>query len=144
MTAPILKVYTTISNKLNDLHVQDGQLIFVSDTKTIYLDNNGVRLSYDIIQVLKTDKDRINIDSPKEGFYFVEENAILWRYNYKWIQLTQGDVPHIILTEKYIDLPTIGEKDTLYSTENSLYVWDKVNKKYISIASNTEWNRIGV
>lgn len=144
MTAPILKVYTTTSDKLNDLLVIDGQLIFVSDTKTIYLDNNGIRLSYDIIQVLETDQDRIDIKNPKEGFYFVEESAILWRYKTKWIQLTPNDVPHIILTEKYIDLPTIGEKDILYSTENTIYIWDNINKKYISIATKNEWNRIGV
>lgn len=144
MAAPILKVYTTISDKLNDLSVINGQLIFVSDTKTIYLDNNGVRLSYDIIQVLKTDKDRIDIKKPKEGFYFVEDSAVLWRYKNQWVQLTRGNVPHIILIDKYIDLPSIGENDTIYSTENAVYVWDNKDKKYVSIANKTEWDRIGV
>ena len=37
----IVKAYNTLQSKLSQLPISDGNLIFVTDTHTIYLDING-------------------------------------------------------------------------------------------------------
>lgn len=76
----ILKCYATTHDKLQSLPIEDGQLIFVSDQRTIYLDNHGLRLSYDVIRTVKTNFDREHLVAPIEGFYYVEETSSMWRY----------------------------------------------------------------
>ena len=51
MAADIVKFYTTVASKLSQLEVRNGNLIFTSDTKQIYLDIHGNRLGYNCIQV---------------------------------------------------------------------------------------------
>ena len=46
----VVRVYTTVAAKLNKLPVSDGNLVFVSDTRHIYLDYNGLRIKYNCIQ----------------------------------------------------------------------------------------------
>ena len=63
----VVRVYTTVSAKLNKLPVSDGNLVFVSDTRHLYLDYNGLRIKYNCIQEFPTDKDRIDKLAPVEG-----------------------------------------------------------------------------
>ena len=56
----VVRVYTTVAAKLNKLPVSDGNLVFVSDTRHLYLDYNGLRIKYNCIQEFPTDKDRVD------------------------------------------------------------------------------------
>lgn len=76
-----LKFLTTVSSRLSKVPIKDGQLIFVNDVETIYLDFNSIRVPYNIIKTLPTEQDRKDLTDLKLGFYFVEETCILWRWN---------------------------------------------------------------
>lgn len=69
-------VYTT-SNRLDELNIEDGQIIFVVDTRTIYFDMKNKRTSYSTIFVFETEDERLAMESPAQGFYFVEETNVV-------------------------------------------------------------------
>lgn len=84
----ILKVISTVDSKLASLKQKDGQLIFCKDTRKILLDLNGVRTVYEQITTIDTESQRTEILAPVDGFYFVLDTHILWKYSAEWIQIT--------------------------------------------------------
>lgn len=140
--AGIVKFYYTINSKLSSLPIVDGQIIFVSDTKKFYLDMNGLRLGYSDIQVLAAESDRTSILAPTEGFYFVDETNVLWRYKGGWKQVTPTNTAPVIFLE-YEDFPPTGKENTLYVTSDATYKWDVLTSTYICIANKTEWKELG-
>ena len=84
----ILKAISTVDSKLASLEQKDGQLIFCKDTRKILLDLNGIRTVYEQITTINTDSQRTEILAPVDGFYFVLDTHILWRYSAEWIQIT--------------------------------------------------------
>ena len=136
MTATI-KFVSTISSKLSQLGIENGQLIFVTDTRTIYLDFNGVRTEYNQIVVLFNENQRLSLAYPIEGlFYFVKETNVLWRYdgNYQWVQLTSPPKENIVFLN-YNELPSQGKEKVLYITEKTTYQWK--NDAYIELGALT-------
>lgn len=130
MTATI-KFVSTVNSKLSQLEVSNGQLIFVSDTRNIYLDFNGVRTEYSQIVILANESDRVNYLTPITAFYFVKETKVLWRFeNGEWHQLTTPPKESIIFLN-YSNFPAIGTKEVLYISESDTYIWD--GKSYIKL-----------
>lgn len=74
--AQIQIVYTT-SNRLDELSIKDGQVIFVMDTRSLYMDMKGKRTNYSTIFVFGTDEERLAVETPAQGFYYVEETKIV-------------------------------------------------------------------
>ena len=139
--AGIVKFYYTINSKLSSLPIVDGQVIFVSDTKKFYLDMNGLRLGYSDIQVLATESDRTSILAPVEGFYFVDDTNVMWRYKGSWKQITPSELSPLYFGD-YDSFPPIGKENTLYITNDATYRWDSITSSYICIANKTEWRVI--
>lgn len=137
-----MKIVYTTSEKLPELDVVNGQIIFEEDTHTIYMDMKGKRTSYSTIYVFSTESERINYSDPLFGFYFVEETNIVWRYKNKWIQVTGspssvlyfGDVPN--------NFPIEGQEGILYCSDNGVYKWDPYNKIYHLIANKNVWEEV--
>ena len=126
MTATI-KYVSTVDSRLSQLKIEDCQLIFVNDTRKIYLDFNGVRTEYSQIIPLATENDRLNYLAPIGGFYFVKETKILWCYEGgEWVQLTSAPKEHIVFIN-YENLPQTGEKGVLYIVEDQIssYIWNE-------------------
>ena len=126
----VLSVCATTSNKLSNLKIKNGQLIFI--------DFGGVRKFYNQINELATDADRIAIESPVTGsYYFVIETAVLWTYQDKWIQLTTTPEEIIFIGA---EIPTLGSANKLYvdKTNKEISVWDDETNKYITVADTTE------
>ena len=142
MSSAILKVYATNAAKLSRLQVQDGQLIFVKDTKKIFLDLNGVRLGYEAIQVFSSDEERLQVLAPVEGFYYVEETNIIWRYNKEWKQITPDYLTPFFFGNRE-DFPPTGNPKILYLTDDATYKWDSLLNDYLVISNKTEWKEIG-
>lgn len=138
--ANIMKVYTTVATKLSSLPVQDGQLIFVSDTRQIYLDFSGTRVSYNIIQTFNTDEDRATWLVPVEGFYFVKSTGVLWNYSSGWTQLSPDNLNQIFFGETIDDFPTLGNECILYITDDATYKWDVLTGSYKMVSNKTEWD----
>jgi hypothetical protein len=138
--ANVMKVYTTVATKLSSLPVQDGQLIFVSDTRQIYLDFSGTRVSYNIIQTFNTDEDRATWLVPIEGFYFVKSTGVLWNYSSGWTQLSPDNLNQIFFGETIDDFPTLGNECLLYITDDATYKWDVLTGSYKMVSNKTEWD----
>lgn len=136
--AAIAKFYHTVGSKLAQLPVRDGNLVFVTDTKTMYLDINGNRLPYVDIQILSQETDRTSILAPVEGFYFVEETNVLWRYKGSWKQVTPDNITPLFFGS-YEDFPPQGNASVLYVSDDATYKWDSTTSQYLCVANKTEW-----
>lgn len=132
MATTIIKFYSTVASKLDNLEIIDGQLIFVSDIKKIYLDLNNKRVEYSQIILLVSEEQRKGILAPVEGFYFVEETKILWRYKNDWSQITYPPKEQVKIIEENGELPQLGEENILYILGTKIYKW---NKEYIELGT---------
>ena len=135
----IVKFYHTVDSKLAQLPVRDGNLVFVTDTKRMYLDIKGNRLPYIDIQILSEETNRTSILAPTEGFYYVEETNVLWRYKGSWKQVTPNNMTPLFFGD-YDSFPKIGNSGTLYVSDNATYKWDSIKSQYVCVANKTEWN----
>lgn len=139
MSNSIVKFYHTKQSKLSSLPVRDGNLIFVTDTKVLYLDINGNRLPYVDIQILSQESDRTSILAPIEGFYYVEDTNVLWRYKGSWKQVTPNTLTPLFFGG-YKDFPEQGNSGVLYVSDNATYKWDSTQSQYVCVANKTEWD----
>lgn len=131
-----MKFIATTSNKMSTIAVKSGQLIFSRDDRVIYLDSDIGRTKFDTIITLVTEQQRKALVNQIEGYYFVEETSIFWRYsNSAWTQITNPPTEKIIFIEES-KLPSIGKKETLYITENVIYQWNGTD--YVSMGGNSE------
>lgn len=138
MAETILKVITTIESNRSKIPVKDGQLIFVRDTRTIYMDMKDIRTTYSQIITLPSDSSRTNLLAPVTGFYFCLDTSVLWRYEEDWIQITSQPAEHIIQTDSVLDFPSVGNEKVLYIDKkaNKTYRWDDSDLKYYVIGSD--------
>lgn len=121
----ILKVVSTTSERLGQLSVEFGQLIFVKDTKELYFDHKEGRTLYNQqIIVLEKESDRTAINKPIAGFYFVQETGIIWRYDTAWVKLTNAPSEQIEFISKK-DFPAEGKANVLYIDGIKIYRWIK-------------------
>lgn len=137
MINTILSVCATTSDRVKDLIIKDGQLIFIQDAHKIAFDFKGKRVFYNQIDELDTEYERTNLSSPVNGkYYFVIETAVLWRYFNGWIQLTTPPNDIVFIGT---ELPELGKKNTLYvnKEEKEISVWDEQNENYIPISNYT-------
>lgn len=131
MATAIVKFVSTVDSKLSQCQVENGQLIFVSDTRRIYLDFNNIRTEYSQFIILGKESDRVNYLTPITSFYFIKETKTFWRYeDGEWVQLTSQPKETIIFT-KFRELPKQGEEQVLYITETQSYTWN--GQEYIQL-----------
>lgn len=123
MAETIIKYWSVPQDKINQLPIEDGQLIFVRDAREIYLDVNGERTSYSQIMILSSEEHRKSL-KPVTGFYFVSSTNVLWRYDKQWIQLTSSPQEAVVFTD---ELPSNGVEKTLYIQGTRLYKFDDGN-----------------
>lgn len=135
--APVLSLCATTGERVKDLVIKDGQMIFVHDKHRIALDIGGKRKFFNQIEELNTDLDRQSILAPISGkYYFVIETAVLWTYFDGWIPVTtRPDEIVFIGTE----LPALGNPQTLYvnRTDKNISVWNETTSNYEVVADKT-------
>ena len=131
-----LKVIATSSSRIKDLLIKDGQLIFLQDLGRIAFDFKGKRVFYNQITELATEADRLDLEEPLNGYYFVIGSACLWFYKDEWIQITEK--PQEVLCIG-VELPELGQEGTLYvdTDDREISVWDEDNGEYITVANFT-------
>lgn len=117
-----LKVVSTTSDRLGQLLVDYGQLIFVRDTRELYFDHQQGRISYSQIIILETEEQRANMRSPVNGFYFVKNTGVIWRYDNGWISITNPPSELIEFLPKN-SFPQIGKENVLYIDGIKIYRW---------------------
>lgn len=133
MADSVIRYYAVSRDKLDQLAVADGQLIFVHNAREIYLDVNGERTSYSQIMVLFDEEHRKGL-KPVTGFYFVSSTNVLWRYDNQWIQLTTPPREVVVFSD---ELPQHGVEETLYITEEDIYKFD--DGKYTKLGGTPQW-----
>lgn len=137
-----VKYICTTSDKLSEIAVEVGNLIFCEDTRQIALDGENGRVFYDQIMCLATDDMRgIMLPNLVPGFYFIFETNILWRLttSYEWIQITSN--PDSQLVYGTLDtFPRPGRTGVIYFSSDNLYHWDPDSYSYEDYSKNTiEW-----
>lgn len=134
----IMSLIATSSSRIKDLVIKDGQLIFIQDLQRIAMDFNGKRVFYNQITALDTDADRIAIENPIAGYYFVINTAVMWYHNgSEWISITEK--PQEIVFVGIEDLPALGQAKTLYinKEKREISIWDEETDKYITVSNYT-------
>lgn len=138
-TKSVLKLVATTSSKIRDLVIESGQLIFLQDIGRIAFDFKGKRVFYNQIVELETEADRLALEEPLSGYYFVISSARLWFYKDEWIAIT--DKPQEIVFVG-VELPQLGQENTLYAntTEGAenISVWSEELGAYIIVADKTQ------
>lgn len=136
-TKSVLKLVATTSSKIRSLTIQSGQLIFIQDLGRIAFDFNGKRVFYNQIVELDTEAERLALEEPLSGYYFVIDSACLWFYQDGWIQITEK--PEEILFVG-VELPQLGQQGKLYvdTDDREISVWDEETDKYIVVSNFTE------
>ena len=134
-----LKVIATTSERIKDLVIKNGQLIFIQDLGRIAFDFKNKRKFYNQIEELDTELTRKELESPINGvYYFVIETAILWTYrNNEWVQITEKPQEIVFIGTEF---PELGKEQTIYANttdgEEHIAVWDE--GKYKIVADKTQ------
>jgi len=137
-----INFYRTSAEKVSDINISKGNLIFVEDEHTIYLDNDNERVAYQQIMYLQTDEQRVDMTSRLvTGFYFVLSTNILWRLDRDkhWIQITETP-EQLIVYGTLATFPRPGKLGVIYETDTKLYHWSPDDNTYVDFCSATpEW-----
>lgn len=137
-TRQILSLVATSSSKIRDLVIKDGQLIFIQDLGRIAFDFKGKRVFYNQIVELDTEADRLALENPLSGYYFVIDSACLWFYKDEWVQITEKPQEIVFVG---VELPQLGQQGKLYATtkegSENISVWDE-NLGYVIVADKTQ------
>lgn len=134
--------YLTDAEHMGSISVSPGNLIFCEDTKRIYLDGKSGRVSYDSLIVFDTEADRLAYANPIEGFYFVEETKVMWRYSGEtWTSITESPTNNVVFIPKS-ELPIPGKVDTLYICDTEMFIWSPTENKYHSMNNDSVWHEV--
>lgn len=129
-----MRFIATTSDKMDDINIVSGQLIFSRDDRVIYLDTD-VRTSFQQIITVVNEQTRQELVSPVNGFYFIEDTKTLWRYNNsQWQQVTEPPKENLVFAEKN-NFPIKGQENVLYVDKNTIYTWDNENNVYIEVGA---------
>ncbi len=136
-TRQILSLVATSSSKIRDLVIKDGQLIFIQDLGRIAFDFKGKRVFYNQIVELDTEANRLALEAPLSGYYFVIDSACLWFYKDGWIQITEKPQEIVFVG---VELPQLGQQGKLYvdTDDREISVWDEETDKYIVVSNYTQ------
>lgn len=139
MAEATFKIVATTSDKVKNLVIKNGQLIFVQDKGRVAFDFKDKRVFYNQITELDKEQERTSLSSPVNGYYFVIETAVLWLYNGEWIQITTPPRDVVFIG---VELPELGQAKTgtLYvnKAEKEISVWDENTNSYVVVADKTE------
>lgn len=137
-TKSILSLVATTSSRIRDLVIKDGQLIFLQDVGRIAFDFKGKRVFYNQIVELNTEAERVTMDDPDNGYYFVIDSACLWFYKDGWTQITEKPEEVIQIG---VELPSLGQgkEGVLYvnKTEKEIAIFDSGSSEYIIVSDYT-------
>lgn len=138
MANSILSLVATSSSRIRQLPIKNGQLIFLKDIGRIAFDYNDTRVFYNQIVELETEADRLMLDEPLNGYYFIIGSGCLWFYKDGWTQITEK--PESVLCID-VELPQLGQakEGTLYvnKTEREIAVFDSASNDYIIVSDYT-------
>ena len=129
MASAVMSLVATSSSRIRELTIKDGQLIFIQDLGRIAFDYKGQRVFYNQIVELETEAERLDLNEPLDGYYFVIDSACLWFYKDGWTQITEKP-DNILFID--VELPQLGQ-----AKEGTLYVNKQNRFRFFSNLSPT-------
>ena len=136
MASAVMSLVATSSSRIRELTIKDGQLIFIQDLGRIAFDYKGQRVFYNQIVELETEAERLDLNEPLDGYYFVIDSACLWLYKSGWTQITEKP-DNILFID--VELPQLGQQGKLYvdTDDREISVWDEETDTYITVSNYT-------
>ena len=138
MANAVMSLVATSSSRIRQLPIKNGQLVFIQDLGRIAFDYNDKRVFYNQIVELETEAERIMLDNPLNGYYFIIGSGCLWFYKDGWTQITEK--PESVLCID-VELPQLGQakEGTLYvnKTDREIAVFDSASNNYIIVSDYT-------
>lgn len=138
MANAIMSLIATSSDRIRQLPIKNGQLVFVKDLGRIAFDYDDKRVFYNQIVELETEADRLTLDEPLNGYYFVIGSGCLWFYEDEWIQITEK--PESVLCID-VELPQLGQakEGVLYvdKAQKEIAVFDSASNEYVIVSNYT-------
>ena len=138
-TKATTSLIATSSSRIRELPIRNGQLIFVQDLGRIALDFNNTRIFYNQIVELESEAERLLLDNPLGGYYFVISSGCLWFYKDGWTQITEKPEEVIFIG---VDLPQLGQEKKIYVTtkegQERISIWDESLGTYIVVSDKTQ------
>lgn len=137
-TKTVMSLIATNSSRIRELIIKDGQLVFLQDVGRIAFDFKGKRVFYNQIVELDTEVDRIALESPFSGYYFVIDTAVLWFYQDGWVQITEKPQEVVFIG---VELPQLGQakEGMLYvnKADREIAVFDSASNDYVIVSDYT-------
>ena len=136
MANAVMSLVATSSSRIRELTIKDGQLIFIQDLGRIAFDYKGQRVFYNQIVELETEAERLDLNEPLDGYYFVIDSACLWFYKSGWTQITEKP-DNILFID--VELPQLGQQGKLYvdTDDREISVWDEETGEYMVVSNYT-------
>lgn len=138
MANAVMSLVATSSSRIRQLPIKNGQLVFIQDLGRIAFDYNDKRVFYNQIVELETEAERIMMNEPLDGYYFIIGSGCLWFYKDGWTQITEK--PESVLCID-VELPQLGQakEGTLYvnKTDREIAVFDSASNNYIIVSDYT-------
>lgn len=133
-----IKLYSILSSQLSNISIQDGNFIFVRDTRETFLDVLNERIQYNSVIVLSTESWRESIQNPVAGLYYVKESKTLYEYNISegWTEIV-GSGGNTYFIESEEDLPETGKSGVLYIKDTQIFKWDEDAGQYCELGGPT-------
>lgn len=134
------KIVATNSDRVRELPIIDGQLIFVQNRQRIAFDYNNKRVFYNQITTLNTEYERSELVEPLGGYYFVIDSASFYYFDEKEWTLIAGSPKEIVFIG--VELPELGKKNVLYANttdgKENISVWSEELNDYVVVADKTQ------
>jgi hypothetical protein len=138
MASSVMSLVATNSPRIRELPIKNGQLIFIQDLGRIAFDYKDTRVFYNQIVELENEVDRLTLDDPLDGYYFVIGTGCLWFYKSGWTQITEKPANVVQID---VELPQLGqaEEGVLYvnKAEREIAVFDNASQEYIIVSDYT-------
>ena len=138
MASAVMSLVATNSSRIRELPLKNGQLVFIQDLGRIAFDYNDTRVFYNQIVELESEVDRLTLNEPLNGYYFVYGTGCLWFYKDGWTQITEKPANVVQID---VELPQLGqaEEGVLYvnKTDREIAVFDSTSNEYIVVSDYT-------
>lgn len=137
MANAIMSLVATSSSRIRELPFKNGQLVFLYDVGRIAFDYKDTRVFYNQIVELETETDRLALENPLGGYYFVISTGCLWFYKDGWSQITEN--PNNVV-QIGVELPQLGQENKLYvdKDDKEISIWDEETGRYVTVSNFTE------
>jgi hypothetical protein len=139
MANAVMSLVATSSSRIRQLTIKNGQLIFIQDSGRIAFDFNNKRVFYNQIVEIENEAERLLMEDPLNGYYFVIGSGCLWHYNDEWTQIT-GKPESVVCID--VELPQLGQakEGVLYvdKTDKQIAVFDSGANNYVVVSDFTK------